>query len=99
MKAAKSEYVPALGFHWLTPYYDAVVGITTPAAIVQQGTTHQQRVLTGALATLPDLTASANLTPPTLIIVGEVVSLHRKLAWFEPQRDLYADAPDAKSAG
>lgn len=61
---------------------------TTPAAIVQQGTTHKQRVLTGSLATLPDLAASAHLTPPTLIIVGEVVKLHQKLAWFEPGRDL-----------
>lgn len=26
---SKDGYVPALGFHWLTPYYDAVVGITT----------------------------------------------------------------------
>ncbi len=25
----ESRYVPALGFHWLTPYYDAVVGATT----------------------------------------------------------------------
>lgn len=28
-KPFRSEYVPALGFHWLTPYYDAVVGATT----------------------------------------------------------------------
>ena len=26
---ADSKYVPALGFNWLTPYYDAVVGATT----------------------------------------------------------------------
>ncbi|MDN5752704.1 MAG: siroheme synthase CysG [Nitrosospira sp.] len=65
----------------------------TPAAIVQQGTTHNQRVLTGSLETLPDLTASAELVPPTLIIVGEVVKLNQKLAWFEPGRDLCADAP------
>ena len=63
---------------------------TTPAAIVQQGTTHKQRVLTGSLETLPDLTTSANLTPPTLIIVGEVVKLHQKLAWFAPESDLHA---------
>ncbi|WP_213537955.1 siroheme synthase CysG [Nitrosospira sp. NRS527] len=63
---------------------------TTPAAIVQQGTTHKQRVLTGSLETLPDLTTSANLIPPTLIIVGEVVKLHQKLAWFEPESDLHA---------
>ena len=66
---------------------------TMPAAIVQQGTTHQQRVLVGSLETLPDLTVHANLTPPTLIIVGEVVKLHQKLAWFESGSDLYADAP------
>ena len=60
---------------------------TTPAAIVQQGTTHKQRVLTGTLQDLPGLTAAAKLIPPTLIIVGEVVKLHRQLAWFEPQRD------------
>ncbi len=57
---------------------------TTPAAIIQQGTTQTQKVVVGSLQTLPDLTTAANLTPPTLIIVGEVVKLHQKLAWFEP---------------
>ncbi len=65
----------------------------TPAAIVQQGTTHRQRVLTGTLATLPAITASANLTPPTLIIVGDVVRLHEKLEWFEPEGAVAADMP------
>ena len=68
---------------------------TTPAVIVQQGTTHAQRVLVGSLETLPNLAASANLTPPTLIIIGEVVNLHRNLAWFEPKGNLYAQAPEA----
>lgn len=57
----------------------------TPAAIVQQGTTYQQKVVTGTLATLPELAVEAKMKPPTLIIVGEVVKLHDKLAWFEPQ--------------
>jgi uroporphyrin-III C-methyltransferase/precorrin-2 dehydrogenase/sirohydrochlorin ferrochelatase len=61
---------------------------TTPAAIVQQGTTQNQRVLTGTLETLPRLTAEAKLTPPTLIIVGEVVKLHWRLAWFTPSSSL-----------
>ncbi|KIO48275.1 siroheme synthase CysG [Nitrosospira sp. NpAV] len=61
----------------------------TPAAIVQQASTRNQRVLTATLETLPDLTASAHLTPPTLIIVGEVVKLHQRLAWFEPEDDLH----------
>lgn len=55
----------------------------TPAAIVQQGTTPQQRVVTGTLETLPALAESARLKPPTLIIVGPVVSLREKLTWFE----------------
>jgi uroporphyrin-III C-methyltransferase/precorrin-2 dehydrogenase/sirohydrochlorin ferrochelatase len=55
----------------------------TPAAIVQQGTTDTQRVLTGTLQTLPALAAAARLAPPTLIIVGSVVSLRDKLSWFE----------------
>ncbi len=54
----------------------------TPLAIVQQGTTANQRVLTGTLSTMPDLVANAGFKPPTLIIVGNVVKLHEKLAWF-----------------
>jgi uroporphyrin-III C-methyltransferase/precorrin-2 dehydrogenase/sirohydrochlorin ferrochelatase len=54
----------------------------TPAAIVQQGTTPHQRVVTGTLETLPALAVEAHLKPPTLIIVGNVVSLHHKLKWF-----------------
>ena len=63
----------------------------TPAAIVQQGTTHNQRVLIGSLETLPNLARSSNLTPPTLIIIGEVVNLHQDLTWFESKHDLYAN--------
>ncbi|HNQ04009.1 MAG TPA: siroheme synthase CysG [Thiobacillaceae bacterium] len=56
----------------------------TPAAIVQQGTTLNQKTVTGTLASLPTLAAQADLKPPTLIIVGSVVSLHAKLNWFHP---------------
>jgi uroporphyrin-III C-methyltransferase/precorrin-2 dehydrogenase/sirohydrochlorin ferrochelatase len=56
---------------------------STPAAIVQQGTTSHQRVVVGTLETLPALTVEAKLKPPTLIIVGNVVKLQHKLAWFE----------------
>jgi uroporphyrin-III C-methyltransferase/precorrin-2 dehydrogenase/sirohydrochlorin ferrochelatase len=57
----------------------------TPAAIVQQGTTSKQRVVTGTLATLPVLAEAAQLKAPTLIIVGSVVTLHDKLKWFNPR--------------
>jgi len=55
----------------------------TPAAVVQQGTRPEQRVVTGTLGTLADLVADAMLMPPTLIIVGEVVRLRERLEWFE----------------
>ena len=57
---------------------------STPAAIVQQGTTAMQRVVIGTLETLPMLAVTEKLKPPTLIIIGNVVKLHRKLAWFDP---------------
>jgi uroporphyrin-III C-methyltransferase/precorrin-2 dehydrogenase/sirohydrochlorin ferrochelatase len=55
-----------------------------PAALVQQGTTPHQRVYIGTLATLPAIVQAAEIKPPSLVIIGEVVKLHEKLAWFEP---------------
>ncbi len=55
----------------------------TPIALVQQGTTAHQRVLTGTLATLPGIVERTEIKPPTLLIVGEVVSLRDRLKWFE----------------
>ncbi|BAV33570.1 sirohydrochlorin ferrochelatase [Sulfuricaulis limicola] len=57
---------------------------TTLAALVQQGTTRNQRVLTADLATLPGIVEKAQVKAPTLIIVGDVVQLHERLRWFEP---------------
>jgi uroporphyrin-III C-methyltransferase/precorrin-2 dehydrogenase/sirohydrochlorin ferrochelatase len=57
---------------------------TTPAAAVQAGTTRDQRVVTGTLSTLPDLVAAVGLASPVLLIVGEVVKLHRRFDWFAP---------------
>lgn len=53
-----------------------------PIALIQQGTTQNQRVLTGTLETLPAAVAEEQIRPPTLIIIGTVVSLHSKLEWF-----------------
>jgi uroporphyrin-III C-methyltransferase/precorrin-2 dehydrogenase/sirohydrochlorin ferrochelatase len=57
---------------------------TTLAALVQQGTTPNQRVLTGDLQTLASIVDKAKIKPPTLIIVGDVVALHGRLSWFRP---------------
>ena len=55
----------------------------TPAALIQQGTTAEQRVLTGDLDTLSGIVHAARVKAPTLIIVGGVVKLRERLHWFE----------------
>jgi uroporphyrin-III C-methyltransferase/precorrin-2 dehydrogenase/sirohydrochlorin ferrochelatase len=56
---------------------------STPVALVQQGTTQQQRVFIGQLDNIAEIAEREQPKPPTLIIVGEVVELHHKLAWFK----------------
>lgn len=55
----------------------------TPIAVVQQGTTSNQRVLTAELATMPALAASSRIKAPTIIIIGGVVKLRDNLSWFK----------------
>ena len=55
-----------------------------PIALIQKGTTPEQKVLIGSLSTMPGLFNESEIKPPTLIIVGEVVKLHEKLSWFNP---------------
>ena len=52
-------------------------------ALIQQGTTPHQRVIISTLETLPSIVAATEVHAPTLLIVGEVVRLRDKLAWFE----------------
>jgi uroporphyrin-III C-methyltransferase/precorrin-2 dehydrogenase/sirohydrochlorin ferrochelatase len=53
----------------------------TPAALIENGTYPHQRVVTGTLATLPDLAPDLRLAGPALIIIGEVVRLQGSLDW------------------
>jgi uroporphyrin-III C-methyltransferase/precorrin-2 dehydrogenase/sirohydrochlorin ferrochelatase len=59
----------------------------TPAALVEQGTTQQQKVYTATVATLPEEVERVQPKPPTLIIVGDVVRLHERLSWFRTAED------------
>lgn len=70
---------------------------STPAALVEQGTTQNQKVHIGNLQTLPGLVEHKDVKPPTLIIVGEVVKLHEKLAWFEPAGEQVAEYPNLEN--
>ena len=86
----KQTIVVYMGLHGLATLCAELVahGLPgdTPIAIVQQGTTKNQRVITGTLATLPGKAEVEELHAPTLIIVGGVVTLRRKLAWFNPEK-------------
>lgn len=55
----------------------------TPIALVQKGTTPDQRVWTGTLASMPGIVDRERPQAPTLTIVGEVVSLQSKLNWYQ----------------
>lgn len=53
-----------------------------PIALVEKGTLPEQRVVTGTLATIAELAQQADVKPPALIIVGEVVTLRDKFDWY-----------------
>jgi len=69
-----------------------------PAAVVQQATLPQQRVVTATLEELPRRVEEAGLHPPTLVIVGDVVKLRQKLAWFDAGKDAEAGEGGPASA-
>jgi uroporphyrin-III C-methyltransferase/precorrin-2 dehydrogenase/sirohydrochlorin ferrochelatase len=54
----------------------------TPAAAIEQGTSLEQRIVVGTISNLSEQVLAAKLGSPTLIIVGQVVQLARKLHWF-----------------
>lgn len=55
----------------------------TPAAAVQWASLGRQRSVVGTAATLADLVASAKLSSPAIIFVGEVVRNHAQIDWYE----------------
>lgn len=55
----------------------------TPAAIIESGTYPQQRTIIGTVGTLANLAEEKQVKPPSVIIIGEVTNLGRKLAWFK----------------
>ena len=59
-----------------------------PVAIVGHGTTGRQETVVGTLATIAELVSRADLKPPAVTIIGEVVNLREQLNWFE-QRPLF----------
>ena len=56
----------------------------TPVAVIRWGTVSEQRTVTGTLEDIADRVAEANLKPPAITVVGEVVALREAgLDWYE----------------
>jgi uroporphyrinogen III methyltransferase/synthase len=54
-----------------------------PAAAIERGSTSRQRTVHTTLADLPAVVRRENIQAPALIVIGDVVSLRERLAWFE----------------
>ena len=55
----------------------------TSVALIHRGTYLAQKTVTGTLRTIVEKAGEANITPPSLIVVGDVVALREQLTWFE----------------
>lgn len=57
---------------------------TLPVAIIENGTRPNQKVATGTLANIAEVAKANDVVGPALIVIGSVVSLRDKLAWYNP---------------
>jgi uroporphyrin-III C-methyltransferase len=58
-------------------------GADTPVALIQEGTTQNQLIVSGTLENIVERTQTVH--PPAVLVVGEVVRFHEQLDWFAPQ--------------
>ncbi len=70
----------------------------TPIALIERGSTAQQRVILGRLSALAALGADQAVIAPSLVIVGEVAALGAELAWFTQPVLAASAAQDAAAA-
>jgi uroporphyrinogen III methyltransferase / synthase len=57
-----------------------------PVAVIERGTTPQQRVVVGTIADIAERARAADVQPPALTIVGDVVRVRERIGWFEQRR-------------
>lgn len=81
-------YMGLNSFHEIAQHLmEAGLPSDTPAAAIQNATTSRQRRVIGTLSDLPRLVDEANLSAPTIFVIGRVVSLAGTLDWFQPQAE------------
>ncbi len=62
--------------------------LSTPVGVISSGTTPKQRTITGTIKDIRSNVENKKITSPSIIVVGEVVNLHKKLQWYENKIDL-----------
>ncbi len=55
----------------------------TPVAIIEKGTTKEQRTITATLGTIEAKVMAEGIKPPAITIIGKVVDLRKELRWIE----------------
>ncbi|WP_114700032.1 siroheme synthase CysG [Psychrobacter proteolyticus] len=87
-----------MGLHSLARLTEGLVDAgrssETPIAIVSNASMPNQQVLTGTLATIVAKQEQAQLPTPALLIMGDVVSLHHDLAWYNLQNQQHSQNSD-----
>ena len=61
---------------------------STPVILIHWGTFGRQKTLQGTLAAISKKVLEAKFSNPSIILVGEVISLREKISWFE-KKPLY----------
>jgi uroporphyrinogen III methyltransferase/synthase len=73
----------------------------TPAALIRWGTTEDQETLTAALQDIAEKAEERRFSPPSVLVVGDVVGLRETLSWFEKRplfgRGVVITRPEAQA--
>lgn len=84
--------VVLMGTTWIEEIVERVLGggrdPDTPVAVIAEGTTAAQRVVTGTLRDIASRVREAEMRAPTVIVIGEVARYRSELSWYE-QRPLF----------
>lgn len=57
----------------------------TPVAVIEKGTSENQRVTVGTLEDIVEKAKSEKIVPPAITIIGDVVKMRETFKWFENQ--------------
>ncbi|WP_019156691.1 uroporphyrinogen-III C-methyltransferase [Robertmurraya massiliosenegalensis] len=66
----------------------------TPIALIHWGTLPEQKTVTGTLDTICEMVKKENISNPSMIVIGEVVSLSSQLNWFNEEMRTYMTAAE-----